>query len=81
MIHYYLHYGNPSSKHLYHMKRYHYQHHFVHHDQGEDFIITVDVSQQLSLLCILGFGISSPLWDHVFKTDIELKKLKFRLKW
>ncbi|XP_065369701.1 uncharacterized protein Fa2h [Calliphora vicina] len=34
MIHYYLHYGNPSVKHLYHMKRYHYQHHFAHQDMG-----------------------------------------------
>uniref|UniRef100_A0A182Q052 Fatty acid 2-hydroxylase n=1 Tax=Anopheles farauti TaxID=69004 RepID=A0A182Q052_9DIPT len=34
MIHYYLHYGSPSGGHLYHMKRYHYSHHFVHHDQG-----------------------------------------------
>lgn len=40
MIHYYLHYGSPSlnnalGKYLYHIKRYHYQHHFVHHDKGE----------------------------------------------
>ncbi|XP_058056773.1 uncharacterized protein LOC131208138 [Anopheles bellator] len=34
MIHYYLHYGSPSGGHLYHMKRYHYSHHFVHHDLG-----------------------------------------------
>ncbi|XP_058832892.1 uncharacterized protein LOC131690844 [Topomyia yanbarensis] len=34
MIHYYIHYGSPSGGHLYHMKRYHYQHHFVHHDLG-----------------------------------------------
>ncbi|XP_040170887.1 dihydroceramide fatty acyl 2-hydroxylase FAH2 [Anopheles arabiensis] len=34
MIHYYLHYGSPAGGHLYHMKRYHYSHHFVHHDQG-----------------------------------------------
>ncbi|XP_061392765.1 uncharacterized protein LOC133328233 [Musca vetustissima] len=34
MIHYYLHYGNPSLKQLYFMKRYHYQHHFAHQDQG-----------------------------------------------
>lgn len=34
MIHYYLHYGSPSLKHLYHMKRYHYQHHFAHQDLG-----------------------------------------------
>lgn len=39
MIHYYLHYGSPSTKgvlnkYLYHIKRYHYQHHFVHHDKG-----------------------------------------------
>ncbi|GAB0100585.1 Fatty acid 2-hydroxylase [Sergentomyia squamirostris] len=34
MIHFYLHYGNPSGGHLYFMKRYHYQHHFVHHDKG-----------------------------------------------
>ncbi|XP_059622480.1 uncharacterized protein LOC132265729 [Phlebotomus argentipes] len=34
MIHFYLHYGSPSGGHLYFMKRYHYQHHFVHHDKG-----------------------------------------------
>uniref|UniRef100_A0A1A9WR42 Fatty acid hydroxylase domain-containing protein n=1 Tax=Glossina brevipalpis TaxID=37001 RepID=A0A1A9WR42_9MUSC len=34
MIHYYLHYGDPSSKLLYQMKRYHYQHHFAHQDLG-----------------------------------------------
>ncbi|XP_055598806.1 uncharacterized protein LOC129748288 [Uranotaenia lowii] len=34
MIHYYIHYGSPNGGHLYHMKRYHYQHHFVHHEQG-----------------------------------------------
>lgn len=34
MIHYYLHYGNPRLWHLYQMKRYHYQHHFVHHQLG-----------------------------------------------
>lgn len=37
MIHYYIHYGSPSGGHLYHMKRYHYQHHFVHHDLGKFF--------------------------------------------
>uniref|UniRef100_A0A1B0DCY9 Fatty acid hydroxylase domain-containing protein n=1 Tax=Phlebotomus papatasi TaxID=29031 RepID=A0A1B0DCY9_PHLPP len=35
MIHFYLHYGSPSGGHLYFMKRYHYQHHFVHHDKGK----------------------------------------------
>lgn len=35
MIHYYIHYGSPNGGHLYHMKRYHYQHHFVHHDLGK----------------------------------------------
>lgn len=34
MIHYYLHYGSPNLKHLYHMKRYHYQHHFAHQNKG-----------------------------------------------
>lgn len=34
MTHFYLHYGSPSGGHFYHMKRYHYQHHFAHHDQG-----------------------------------------------
>lgn len=34
MIHYYIHYGSPSGGHLYHMKRYHYQHHFVYHELG-----------------------------------------------
>lgn len=28
-----------------------------------------------------GFGISSPLWDYAFQTDIVLRKLKFTLKW
>ncbi|XP_058980888.1 uncharacterized protein LOC101893509 [Musca domestica] len=61
MIHYYLHYGNPSLKQLYFMKRYHYQHHFAHQD--------------------LGYGVSNPLWDFVFKTSIHLRKLTFHLKW
>ncbi|XP_064552100.1 uncharacterized protein Fa2h [Drosophila montana] len=62
MIHYYLHYGNPSAgHHLYHMKRYHYQHHFAHQD--------------------LGYGISSPIWDIVFKTRINLRKLRYQLRW
>ncbi|XP_030380364.1 dihydroceramide fatty acyl 2-hydroxylase FAH2 [Scaptodrosophila lebanonensis] len=61
MIHYYLHYGNPKAKHLYNMKRYHYQHHFVHQN--------------------LGYGISSTLWDVVFKTCINLRKLTYRLNW
>lgn len=34
MMHYYLHYGSPTREHLYYMKRYHYQHHFAHQDQG-----------------------------------------------
>ncbi|XP_055528265.1 uncharacterized protein LOC129720699 [Wyeomyia smithii] len=34
MIHYYIHYGSPNGGHLYYMKRYHYQHHFVHHELG-----------------------------------------------
>lgn len=34
MIHYYIHYGSPSNGYLYNLKRYHYQHHFVHHDKG-----------------------------------------------
>ncbi|XP_073813198.1 fatty acid 2-hydroxylase isoform X1 [Musca autumnalis] len=61
MIHYYLHYGNPSLKQLYFMKRYHYQHHFAHQD--------------------IGYGVSNPLWDFVFKTRIHLRKLTFHLKW
>lgn len=35
MIHYYIHYGSPNGGHLYHMKRYHYQHHFVYHELGK----------------------------------------------
>ncbi|XP_043866666.1 fatty acid 2-hydroxylase isoform X2 [Drosophila mojavensis] len=62
MIHYYLHYGNPSAgHHLYRMKRYHYQHHFSHQD--------------------LGYGISSPIWDFVFKTRIHLRKLRYQIRW
>jgi len=35
MIHFYLHYGSPKEgTYLYTMKRYHNQHHFVHHDSG-----------------------------------------------
>ncbi|XP_053962340.1 fatty acid 2-hydroxylase isoform X2 [Anastrepha ludens] len=37
LMHYYLHYGNPSFQHtrfMYDMKRYHYQHHFAHQDMG-----------------------------------------------
>lgn len=34
LIHYYTHFGNPSIEHLHYMKRYHYQHHFVHEDIG-----------------------------------------------
>lgn len=33
MIHYYLHYGCPDeNSYFYHLKRYHNQHHFAHHD-------------------------------------------------
>jgi 4-hydroxysphinganine ceramide fatty acyl 2-hydroxylase len=34
MIHYYIHYGSPTNQYFYFMKRYHYNHHFVNHDQG-----------------------------------------------
>ncbi|XP_046679947.1 fatty acid 2-hydroxylase [Homalodisca vitripennis] len=35
LIHYYLHYGSPrEGTYLYFMKRYHNQHHFVHHNHG-----------------------------------------------
>lgn len=34
MIHYYIHYGSPSNKYFYQLKRYHYNHHFVNHDLG-----------------------------------------------
>lgn len=34
-MHYYLHYGSPGEgTYLYFMKRYHNQHHFVHHNHG-----------------------------------------------
>ncbi|XP_075169869.1 fatty acid 2-hydroxylase [Haematobia irritans] len=61
LIHYYLHYGNPSLKQLYFLKRYHYQHHFAHQDSG--------------------YGVSNPLWDFVFNTKINLRKLTYHLKW
>nr|CAD7393156.1 unnamed protein product [Timema cristinae] len=36
LIHFYLHYGSPKAHtYFYHMKRYHNQHHFAHHDSGE----------------------------------------------
>lgn len=34
MTHYYLHHGNPTIEYFYHLKRYHYHHHFVSHDKG-----------------------------------------------
>ncbi|CAH1365952.1 unnamed protein product [Tenebrio molitor] len=35
MIHFYLHYGAPKEdSYFYHLKRYHNQHHFAHHDNG-----------------------------------------------
>ncbi|KAG4076292.1 hypothetical protein HA402_014841 [Bradysia odoriphaga] len=34
MIHYYIHSGSPTFNYMYMLKRYHYQHHFVHHDAG-----------------------------------------------
>lgn len=34
MTHYYIHYGSPAPGYMYNLKRYHYQHHFVHHDRG-----------------------------------------------
>lgn len=34
MTHYYIHYGSPANKYFYHLKRYHYNHHFVNHDKG-----------------------------------------------
>lgn len=61
MMHYYLHYGNPSLWAFVHMKRYHHHHHFSHQT--------------------LGYGISSPLWDVVFKTRIHLRKLRYQLRW
>ncbi|EDW46757.1 dihydroceramide fatty acyl 2-hydroxylase FAH2 [Drosophila sechellia] len=61
MMHYYLHYGNPSLGAFVHMKRYHHHHHFSHQT--------------------LGYGISSPLWDVVFKTRIHLRKLRYQLRW
>ncbi|XP_017049956.1 dihydroceramide fatty acyl 2-hydroxylase FAH2 [Drosophila ficusphila] len=61
MIHYYLHYGNPSTAAFVHMKRYHHHHHFSHQT--------------------LGYGISSPLWDVVFRTRIHLRKLRYQLRW
>lgn len=36
MTHFYIHYGSPTfGSYFYHMKRYHAQHHFSHHDQGK----------------------------------------------
>lgn len=61
LTHYYLHYGNPSIEYFYHLKRYHYNHHFVHHN--------------------IGFGVSSIFWDKIFKTELVLRKLNFKLKW
>lgn len=35
MIHFYLHYGTPKeNSYFYHLKRYHNQHHFAHHESG-----------------------------------------------
>lgn len=34
LMHFYLHFGNPTLWHIYKMKRYHYQHHFAHQDLG-----------------------------------------------
>ncbi|CRK89267.1 CLUMA_CG003026, isoform A [Clunio marinus] len=34
MIHFYIHHGSPTNKYFYHLKRYHYNHHFVNHDKG-----------------------------------------------
>ncbi|KAJ8924105.1 hypothetical protein NQ315_006887 [Exocentrus adspersus] len=35
MIHFYLHHGTPNeNSYFYHLKRYHNQHHFAHHDNG-----------------------------------------------
>lgn len=62
MIHFYLHYGSPEEgTYLYNMKRYHNQHHFVHHDSG--------------------FGISNKVWDSIFGTMIQLRKLAMGIKW
>lgn len=80
MTHFYLHNGNPRKGHFYKMKRYHYQHHFVHHDKGKlDLLQNVKLS--LKIFFILGFGISSDTWDHVFGTKIVLNKLKYVLNW
>ncbi|KPJ13123.1 Fatty acid 2-hydroxylase [Papilio machaon] len=67
MIHYYVHHGSPKDgTYLYAMKRYHSNHHFVNHDKGK---------YQFS------YGISSKIWDHVFKTFVQVKKLSFSLRW
>jgi len=34
MIHYYIHHGSARNQYFYHLKRYHYNHHFVNHDKG-----------------------------------------------
>lgn len=34
MIHYYIHFGSPRNSYFYHLKRYHYNHHFANQDQG-----------------------------------------------
>ncbi|XP_070500690.1 fatty acid 2-hydroxylase-like [Chironomus tepperi] len=34
MTHYYIHFASPTSNYFYNLKRYHNQHHFVHHDKG-----------------------------------------------
>lgn len=34
MIHYFIHFASPTSDYFYNLKRYHNNHHFVHHDKG-----------------------------------------------
>lgn len=34
MIHFYIHHGSPKNNIFYHLKRYHYNHHFINHDKG-----------------------------------------------
>jgi 4-hydroxysphinganine ceramide fatty acyl 2-hydroxylase len=41
------------------------RYHFRHHFSDQD----------------IGYGVTSPFWDKIFNTEINIKKLSFRLKW
>lgn len=83
-MHYYLHNGAPKAEsYLYTMKRRHNYHHFLHHNQGNEWELPIreKIIKGLIILLFAGFGVTSELWDRLMKTDLNLQKLDEPLEW